>query len=251
MVLYLISLAKKIGLTVFSSIRNVITTRTHYYSGKIFNNCSNNKNKVVIYSFTALSIYNMHYKHNVFFNFKDAAMTGIKNSFKNIFTYPLLQDYLLKILENLFKDKELIDIQLKQLTNAIKSDAMIENSKPFGKDLIVRIIKSNEFVDFSKDYFTIMLKEQKVLDSSVDLAQSLSLNSDVINSWADVFTRGCLDHKDTFDILIEALNNSGVKALTDDKTKDHIGVVCFSVVNNEKFLKAIKKSTVPFLYPGY
>ena len=179
---------------------------------------------------------------------KNFYTSKFKQLVSEIFGSKEVIDTSLKLVENLFKEKNLIDIQLNQLKLAFKSELVIDNSKIFGKNWIIKVIKSEKFIDFSKSYFTQIIKREEFTSKSGDLCGKAIENKDLQEQLTQVCKVSILNYTDTFNALISGLNKAGMAAIKNDEFNQSFGKMCSEITTNEKFLREIKKISLPFFF---
>lgn len=172
--------------------------------------------------------------------------SGLNRFFSELIDTPEISKSSNNLIEQTFKNKDLINLQLKQLKAALKSESVIAESKVFGKKWIGNIVKSQSFIYFSKSYFTKIFKTPDVIQVASNLMENIVTEKSVIDSWADLFKKGCLDFPQTYDALINQLNKAGIDALQEDSVKIKIGEAGYEIINSKDFIDSIKKSSFSF-----
>lgn len=218
------------------------------YLKPIFNKVYRKRFEIAKYSLYFNLFYISYYSINPINKIIEFYSAGIIRFLSEILNSPEVKDTSLNMVEKLFKNSKLIDVQLDQLKKAVKSESVINQSKPFGKEWIIKTVKYPSFISFSNLYFTKIMKDQIIIDKSADLIKDVVENNSVIDKWADTFKEACVSNDPTLDALIDTLTKAGKAALTDDKTKDKFGEACFNLFNSEKFLREIKKHALPYIY---
>lgn len=154
-------------------------------------------------------------------------------------------DISLKLVEKSFKKDALIKIQLDQLKNAFKSTEVIETSKDYGKKLIIHIFTQPSFIAFTKSYVIQIIKSPEIITESSILFKN-QLNDQVLIGYsADLFKNALLKYDNTFDTMIKALNDAGLKAAKNENMNGHYGKFTGDVVMSDILTNEIKKSFWP------
>lgn len=154
-------------------------------------------------------------------------------------------DMSLKLVEKSFKKDELIKVQLDQLKNGFKSKEVIECSKDYGKKLIVNIFTQPNFIRFTKSYIIQIIKSPEIVTESSILFKKQLNDQELIGYSADLFKNALLKYDATFNAMIKALNDAGIKAAKNENMNSHYGKFTGAVVMSDILTNEIKKSFWP------
>ena len=176
---------------------------------------------------------------------KEFYQKGINTWIKETVNSDEIRGQSMKLVERLFKDKKLIDIQLAQLKKACLSKKVVDESKPFGKTWIVQVVKKPTFIKFSKKYFTDLVKTKPMIKDSSKLLELTVKEPIVIHNWAEVYKRGCMNHEDTLSALITRISKAGLIAVKDPEVCYYTKKGSMEICGSKKFQDQAWKNTLP------
>lgn len=211
-----------------NSIRNFIIKRWKKYT------------KITLITYASYSVL---YYYNPILSLYSFYKKGIINWFTEILSSDEVKKSGLEKVENIFKNKELISIQLDQLKKAVTSDAVKEESIIFSKKWIINVFKTKEFIDYSKVYFGSISKERSVSSLAITDIEGVIRDNIVRNEYANICKRATLNNFDTFDSMIKVLSKAGVYVISTNALKKEVGKVSSEVITRPEFLEALINSS--------